>query len=280
MGCVDSILSLLRNTEERRGSVSVRGFDSSTMIKSTNCDALFLRGAGIGKAFAPALLTRAPPEGWQRYCHQLWENPKGQFQYKLGSLKLRICHGNLLNHLQGVDAVVNSANKSLVGPARPEYWMFSNYASQSVEEVIHKAAGPELLDYCKQLDFRGGEGIRCSVGRARATPGTDSLLPAGFVIHAVAPGWHAMDTTGPKLKETWRCSLDIVTELGLKVVVAPGLGCGTNRTPLEDAAFCAFHTLRDWSNESRDYALELRLVLHTFDAWKVWNAFAWDMFSR
>lgn len=119
-----------------------------------------------------------------------------------------------------VDAVVNSANRSLLGGG-------------GVDRAIHRAAGRELLWACADL---GG----CEVGKSKIPPGF--RLPAKYVIHAVAPAW-----TGGRREEAdllgsaYRSALGLALERDLKSVAFSMLSRGIHRYPAEAAAEIAWN---------------------------------------
>ena len=135
---------------------------------------------------------------------------------------------------QDVDAIVNAANSSLLGGG-------------GVDGAIHRAAGPELLEYCRQL--RG-----CETGSAKATPGF--RLQARWVIHTVGPVWRGGGFREAELLAScYRSSLARADELGAKSVAFPAISTGIYGYPIAAAARIAIETLQATPTDVEDIRL-------------------------
>lgn len=124
-----------------------------------------------------------------------------------------------------VDAIVNAAKPSLLGGG-------------GVDGAIHRAAGPRLLQACREL---GG----CAAGDARITPGFD--LPARYVIHAVGPVWRGgHDGEDDALAGCYRRALALAAQAGCGSIAFPAISCGAYGFPPTRAAGIALRECRQW----------------------------------
>lgn len=126
------------------------------------------------------------------------------------------------------DAIVNAANSSLLGGG-------------GVDGAIHRAAGPSLVDQCRDIVARQGS---CSPGEAVITGAGN--LPALNVVHTVGPVWQdnsSKDLDGI-LSSCYRRSIDLAIENGCESIAFPSISTGVYRYPLERAANVAIETVR------------------------------------
>jgi O-acetyl-ADP-ribose deacetylase len=129
---------------------------------------------------------------------------------------------------QDVDAVVNAANRSLLGGG-------------GVDGAIHSAGGPAILEACRQLRrTTWPDGL--PTGEAVATTAGD--LPASWVIHTVGPAY-ARDADPPRaLTACHTNALRVADELGARTVAFPAISTGVFGYPVAEAAQVAVGAVR------------------------------------
>jgi len=155
-------------------------------------------------------------------------HPRGTIMEKEILERIQIMQGDITT--LEVDAIVNAANKSLLGGG-------------GVDGAIHRAAGPELLAYCRTL---GG----CETGEAKITMGYN--LPARYVIHTVGPVYSGRPEDKDILARCYQNSLQLAVDHDVVTIAFPAISCGVYGYPIDEASKIAIDTTCEFlkSNKS------------------------------
>lgn len=147
-----------------------------------------------------------------------------------------------------VDAIVNAANNSLLGGG-------------GVDQAIHDAAGPQLLEECRKL--KG-----CLTGEAKITKGYN--LPAKYVIHTVGPVWQeGKNSEDEKLKSCYLNCLKLAESKSLKTIAFPNISTGVYGYPKDKAAEIAIRCVKLFLLNSS--LKEVIFVLHNEENYEIYK---------
>lgn len=140
-----------------------------------------------------------------------------------------------------VDVIVNAANNSLLGGG-------------GVDGAIHKAAGQELLNECKDLNG-------CKTGEAKITKGYK--LKAKYIIHTVGPVWKGGNYGEVKLLAlAYSNSLKLALEHKLCTVAFPNISTGVYGFPKKEAARIAIREASEFLKDNPEMKV---IIFSIFD---------------
>lgn len=151
-----------------------------------------------------------------------------------GNVRLEL--GNIAN--ARTEAIVCPSNNTL----RPR---------GGLDRLIHRTAGPELLDACKKI---GG----CETGKAQITEAYG--LAAKYVIHTVGPFYRGEDGEAELLRSCYLSSLELAKDHGIKSISFPLISTGYNDYPLQEAIKIMLKAIYDWLEENPNYDMNIALV--------------------
>lgn len=138
-----------------------------------------------------------------------------------------------------VDAIVNAANKAMLGCRIPNH--------RCIDNAIHSAAGPRLRDDCESIMAKQGRSE--AVGAAKVTRGY--ALPAPYVLHTVGPqlqpGNVPTQDECEQLASAYRSCLDVAADVDSILTIAfCGISTGVFSFPRAQAASIALRAIAGW----------------------------------
>ena len=151
-----------------------------------------------------------------------------------------------------VDAIVNAANKALLGCFIPHH--------RCIDNAIHSKAGVQLRRECFDIMQKQGEYEK--TGQAKLTSGYN--LPAKYVLHTVGPIIYDKVEESDKelLASCYRNCLELAVKNGIKSVAFCCISTGEFHFPNELAAEIAVSTVRTFIKNHPES--EIKVVFNVF----------------
>lgn len=143
-----------------------------------------------------------------------------------------------------VDAIVNAANKHLKGGG-------------GVDGAIHRAAGPMLLNKCKEIIS-----IQKEIPTANVVLTDGFNLVAKYIIHTVGPIWYGGKNNEPELlAQTYRNILQLSYDKRFNTIAIPNISTGIYGFPKELASEIALQECFKFINKN-DYPKKIIFVCY------------------
>ncbi|MBO5525206.1 MAG: protein-ADP-ribose hydrolase [Clostridia bacterium] len=189
----------------------------------------------------------------KEWDHLLWCETKEKGIVDVNSFE----YGNGITMWQGditrlnADAIVNAANRSLLGCFIPHHYCIDN--------VIHSGAGPQMRADCAKI--MAIQGRREKEGNAKVTCAYN--LPSRYVLHTVGPlmSGAVTDENRAVLRSSYISCLDLANELGLKTIAFCCVATGVFGFPNDEAAEIATGTVINWLHRNRS---DMRVIFDVF----------------
>ena len=150
-----------------------------------------------------------------------------------------------------VDAIVNAANRSLLGGG-------------GVDGAIHRAAGPKLLEECRKLEG-------CNTGEAKITKGYN--LKARHVIHTVGPVYSGKAEDSRLLSQCYFNSLLLASQNSLYSIAFPAISCGVYGYPIHDACRIAIDTVCRFLKEGKSSVTKVIFILFSSKDYNIYEKY-------
>ena len=143
-----------------------------------------------------------------------------------------------------VDAIVNAANKELIGGG-------------GVDGAIRRAGGEAVVKACDAIRKRQGG---CPTGTAVITTGGN--LPAKYVIHTAGPVWQGgNEGEADLLASCYKECLQLAVENEVNSIAFPSISTGVYGYPTDKAAKVALQTIRDLDNSGTKAPESIQFIL-------------------
>lgn len=163
--------------------------------------------------------------------------------------KIKILLGDITT--QKVDAIVNAANKSLLGGG-------------GMDGAIHSAAGPHLLAECRSLHG-------CAAGEAKITKGHN--LPAKYIIHTVGPVYGRENGREAELlSNCYKNSLLLAQKYNCRTIAFPSISTGVYGYPKEEAVNVVHATIENFLKNDQSFD-EILFITHSQEDLELYNKY-------
>ena len=163
-------------------------------------------------------------------------------QKQLAQTTLELIQGDITK--AEVDAIVNAANKELIGGG-------------GVDGAIRRSGGEAVVTACDEIRKRQGG---CPTGKAVITTGGN--LPAKYVIHTAGPVWQGGNQgESDLLASCYKECLQLAVENEANSIAFPSISTGVYGYPTDKAANVALKTIRNLDESSTKVPDSIQFVL-------------------